>query len=341
MNMQKVIIIAEAGVNHNGDLGMAKELVRAAAEAGADFVKFQTFKADKLVSKAAKKAGYQARNINDGDDSQYTMLKKLEMPEEWHHELVSFASALGIQFLSTGFDEESIDFLDQLGMPFYKIPSGEITNKPYLEHIAGKGKPIILSTGMADLEEIEAAIRVILAQGIDRSQITVLHCNTEYPTSMTEVNLRAMNTIGEQLNVEIGYSDHTLGIEVPIAAVALGAKVIEKHFTLDRSLPGPDHLASLEPAELKAMVTAIRNIEVAVAGSGIKTPTASELQNKLVGRKSIHYAADLKAGTVLSPAHFKMMRPGTGISPMEADEFTGRTLATDVAEDQMLAREHF
>ncbi len=339
--MQKVIIIAEAGVNHNGDLGMAKDLVHAAADAGADFVKFQTFKADKLVSKAAKKAGYQSRNINDGDDSQYTMLKKLEMPEAWHYELIEYASALGIQFLSTGFDEESIDFLDKLGMPFYKIPSGEITNKPYLEHIASKGKPIILSTGMADLEEIEAAIGVLIGKGIAREQITVLHCNTEYPTPMSEVNLLAMNSIGSQLNVEIGYSDHTLGIEVPIAAVALGAKVIEKHFTLDRNLPGPDHLASLEPDELKSMVTAIRNIQTAISGSGTKIPTASELQNKLVGRKSIHYVSDLKAGTVLEKSHFKMMRPGTGISPMDADQYTGKVLATDVEEDQMLKTEDF
>jgi len=339
--MKNTIIIAEAGVNHNGSLDMAKALIDAAADAGADYVKFQTFKADKLVSKAAKKAAYQSRNTNDGNDSQYDMLKKLEMPEEWHYVLIDYAKSKHINFLSTGFDVESIDFLERLNMPFYKVPSGEITNKPYLQHIARKGKPIILSTGMAELSEIADAISVIESEGVLKKNITVLHCNTEYPTPMDDVNLLAMNTIRQQLNVTIGYSDHTLGIEVPIAAVALGAVVIEKHFTLDRTLPGPDHLASLEPGELKAMVTAIRNIEKAISGTGVKIPSASEIENKKIGRKSIHYACDLPQGCILSGGHFKMMRPGYGISPMLIDNYIGRVLAKEVKEDQMLEEDNF
>lgn len=338
--INKVMIIAEAGVNHNGDLALARKLIEAAADAGADFVKFQTFKADQLVSKTAVKAAYQVQNTQDERESQYTMLKKLEMPDEWHFELIEYAAEKGIRFLSTGFDESSIDFLDSLGIPFFKIPSGEITNKPYIQHVAQKGKPIILSTGMADITEVEDAIALITATGLPLEMITVLHCNTEYPTPMHEVNLLAMNGMARSLNVKVGYSDHTLGIEVPIAAVALGAVVIEKHFTLDRNLPGPDHLASLEPSELKAMVSAIRNISVAIVGSAVKAPTPSELRNRLVGRKSLHFSVSLPAGTVIKRDHLKIMRPGTGVSPMRIDDIIGRQLTSDVSLDELLLLTH-
>lgn len=335
-----VMIIAEAGVNHNGSLALAQQLVDAAAEAGADYIKFQTFKADKIVSKLARKAEYQSKNIGDGDDSQYNMLKQLEMPEAWHHELAARARDKGITFLSTGFDEESIDFLDTLQPDFYKIPSGEITNKPYLQHIAAKGKPVILSTGMANMDEVNQAIEVFTQAGIPLAQITVLHCNTEYPTPMHDVNLKAMQHIGSTLGVKTGYSDHTLGIEVPIAAVALGAVVIEKHFTLDRTLPGPDHLASLEPDELKQMVTAIRNIEQAIAGDGIKKPSPSEQKNIPLGRKSIHFAKDLPEGHLLTRTDFIMLRPGTGVSPMQIDTYIGRALKQAVNAGSLLSPEH-
>lgn len=337
----RVLIIAEAGVNHNGDFETAKKLIDAAAEAGADFVKFQTFKADKLVSKAAAKASYQIKNAGDEDLSQYTMLRKLEMPEAWHYDLKEYAGTKGIEFLSTGFDEESIDFLEKLDMPLYKVPSGEITNKPYLEHIAAKGKPIILSTGMADLNEIRNAMDVIIFSGISPDMITILHCNTEYPTPMTDVNLLAMNTIKKELNVKVGYSDHTLGTEVPIAAVALGALVIEKHFTLDRTMEGPDHPASLEPGELKAMVTAIRNIELAIAGNGTKEPSLSEIKNKIIARKSIHLKNAAKAGHVLSIQDLEMKRPGDGISPMKLDQIIGKKLKTDLPAEHKLTFNDF
>jgi N,N'-diacetyllegionaminate synthase len=328
--VKKTLIIAEAGVNHNGDFNLAKKLVDVAAEAGADIVKFQTFKAGKLVSPTARKAAYQIKNINDGDDSQFAMLKKLEMPEQWHYDLISYCKEKHIAFLSTGFDEESIDFLDSLGSPLFKIPSGEITNKPYLEHIARKGKPVILSTGMANLKEIEDAIRVMKNEGLSQEQISVLHCNTEYPTPFDDVNLGAMETIKNGLGVSVGYSDHTVGIEVPIAAVALGAQIIEKHFTLDRNLPGPDHKASLEPAELKAMVTGIRNIERALSGNGEKVPSKSEKKNIDIARKSLHYSGNLAAGHRLSRRDFVALRPGNGVSPMNIDTLVGLTLACDV-----------
>lgn len=328
--MERVLIIAEAGVNHNGDLNRAKELVAKAAEAGADFVKFQTFKADKIVSREAKKADYQAKNINDGDSSQFAMLKKLEMPEAWHYELIDYANSMGIRFLSTGFDEQSIDFLESLKPLLYKIPSGEITNKPYLQHIASKAKPIILSTGMANLEEIAQAIAVLEGMGITKAMITVLHCNTEYPTPMKDVNLKAMLHIEQVLGVKVGYSDHTLGIEVPIAAVALGACVIEKHFTLDRQLPGPDHAASLEPNELKAMVSGIRNIELALSGNGIKEPSESEVKNKSIVRKSIHLKRDMRKGEVISAEDILALRPGDGLSPMIIDSIVGKRVNRDL-----------
>jgi len=330
------IIIAEAGVNHNGDFELAKKLVTAAAEAGADYVKFQTFKADKIVSKSAKKAAYQESNINDGDDSQYAMLKQLEMPEDWHTELIAYANKNNIKFLSTGFDEESVDFLDQLGSPFFKIPSGEITNKPYLRHIGGKGKPVILSTGMANMEEIKAAIKVLIENGVPKNEITVLHCNTEYPTPMEDVNLIAMINIQNTLGVKVGYSDHTQGIEVPIAAVALGASVIEKHFTLDCNLPGPDHKASLEPEELKAMVKAIRNIEKAISGSGKKEPSPSEEKNIVVARKSIVANCSIKKGELFTTQNLSVKRPGNGISPMLWDEILGLTAIKDFEPDDLI-----
>lgn len=332
----RTLIIAEAGVNHNGRLELAKSLISKAALAGADFVKFQTFKADKIASKSAKKAEYQERNIDDGDDSQYEMLKKLEMPLDWYPELINYASQCNIKFLSTGFDKDSIDFLDALGIPFFKIPSGEITNKPYLQHIARKGKPIILSTGMTTIEEVNDAISVLTESGIKKSDITVLHCTTEYPTPMIEVNLRAMLSIKESLGLAVGYSDHTKGIEVPIAAVALGACVIEKHFTIDRSLPGPDHLASLEPDELNAMVSAIRNIELAMQGSGIKEPSPSELKNMSIARKSIIASRFIRKGDLFSEQNITVKRPGTGISPMLWDDVIGTRAVRDFNEDELI-----
>jgi N,N'-diacetyllegionaminate synthase len=340
MNLNKVLIIAEAGVNHNGDLEIAKKLIESAAEAGADYVKFQTFKADKLVSKYAKKAVYQQKNSSSSDDTQMSMLKKLEIPDEWYGELVSHAKKQNIAFLSTGFDEESIDFLDILDVPFFKIPSGELTNKPYLMHVASKGKPVILSTGMATLLEIEKSLAVLINEGVPKEAITILHCNTEYPTPMKDVNLLAMTAIGDLLAVKFGYSDHTIGIEVPIAAVALGAKVIEKHFTLNRMMEGPDHLASLEPSELKQMVLAIRNIELAISGSGLKEPSASEINNIQIARKSIHISHPIPKGTILNQTHLSMKRPGDGISPMDIDKIIGKIIMLDLDSDSKLQWEH-
>jgi N-acetylneuraminate synthase/N,N'-diacetyllegionaminate synthase len=334
--MTKVLIIAEAGVNHNGDFEKAKKLIEVAAEAGADVVKFQTFKAEKLVSSSAKKAQYQKNNFFEADDNQLNMLKKLELPYHWHQELIDYAKAHTIQFASTGFDEESVDFLANLGQSFFKIPSGEITNLPYLQHIASKNKPTILSTGMADLQEIGEAVEVLLNAGLTKEKITVLHCNTEYPTPMEDVNLKAMLHIEQVLKVKIGYSDHTLGIEVPIAATALGATVIEKHFTLDRNFPGPDHSASLEPNELKAMVQGIRNIEKALSGSGIKSPSKSESKNKIVARKSILLNKDLVAGTIITKEDLDIKRPGNGISPMKINEVIGKELKTDKPNETIL-----
>lgn len=330
------LIIAEAGVNHNGNIEIAKQLIEAAADAGVDFVKFQTFKADSLVSKSAKKAEYQQKNIHDNDDSQYSMLKKLELNEEMHFELKNHCKKCGIKFLSTGFDNDSIDFLDSIDISFYKIPSGEITNKPYLKHIASKHKPIILSTGMATITEIKDAINVLVCEGISIDKIIVLHCNTEYPTPMEDVNLKAMLNIGSELGVTFGYSDHTNGIEIPIAAVALGAKVIEKHFTLDRNLPGPDHKASLEPDELKAMVNAIRNVEIALSGSGIKEPSPSEIKNIDIARKSIVASRKILKGELFSEENLCVKRPGNGISPMLWDDVIGKKAIRDFQEDELI-----
>lgn len=329
MSKNKVLIIAEAGVNHNGDIQKAFQLIDAAVEAGVDYVKFQTFKAETIVSPKAKKADYQAKNIGDTDDSQFNMLKKLELSDSDHHELIKYADQKGIAFFSTAFDVEGVKYLNQLGLDRFKVPSGEITNYPYLRAIAQLGKPVILSTGMATLGEIEDAIHVLRTFGIKRKDITVLHCNTEYPTPMEDVNLKAMKTIGRAFGVAIGYSDHTLGIEVPIAATALGATVIEKHFTLDRNLPGPDHKASLEPQELKAMVLAIRNIELAIAGNGRKEPSKSEVKNKEIARKSIHLSKALQQGDILTEDNIIALRPGDGISAMEWERVMGRAIAHD------------
>ncbi len=335
-----VIIIAEAGVNHNGSIETARRLIDVACDAGADFVKFQTFKAEKLVAKNARKAAYQQQNMQDGDGTQFDMLSKLELSEDDHFKLRDYASSRGIKFFSTAFDDEGLDFLDSLGLTIFKIPSGEITNLPYLKKVANKKKPTILSTGMATLGEIESALNVLLENGLRRNQITVLHCNTEYPTPFLDVNLKAMNTIAQAFNVKVGYSDHTLGIEVPIAAVALGARCIEKHFTLSRSMEGPDHKASLEPDELKAMVAAVRNIEKAISGSGLKEPSPSETKNKEIARKSIHLRNDLSKGHILEAADLIMKRPGNGISPMNIDTVLGKKLAQDLASDTMLEFKH-
>ena len=340
MQVSKTIIIAEAGVNHNGDFNKARELIEVAADAGADYVKFQTFKANKIVDKSAKKAEYQLRNINDGNDSQYAMLKKLEMPEEWHFRLQEYAQSLGIAFLSTAFDEESVDFLESLNPDFYKIPSGEITNKPYLEHVAGKGKKLIMSTGMADIEEVGEAVNVLENAGLEKSKLTLLHCNSEYPTPMRDVNLFAMLHMQKELDVKVGYSDHTLGIEIPIAAVALGASVIEKHFTLSRNMPGPDHKASLEPKELKGMVTAIRNIELAISGSGEKKPSQSEKKNLQLSRKSIYYRNNLNKGHKVQTTDLIMLRPGNGVSPMNIDGIVGSTMLRNVKAFELLDINH-
>jgi N-acetylneuraminate synthase/N,N'-diacetyllegionaminate synthase len=337
----KVIIIAEAGVNHNGDYKLAKKLILEAAKAGADYVKFQTFKADKLVSKDAQKADYQKSNLKEGGDTQYEMLKKLEMSEECHYKLIEYAKECDIKFLSTGFDEDSVDFLDSLKIDLFKIPSGEITNKPYLEHIAKKGKPVVISTGMSNLQEIKDAIDVFEKHQISKNDITILHCNTEYPTPMQDVNLLAMNTIQKVLEVNVGYSDHTLGIEVPIAAVALGAVIIEKHFTLDRNMVGPDHLASLVPEELKQMITSIRNIEKAISGSGIKQPSDSEKKNLAVVRKSLHYKDDLIKGAIIEKQDLITLRPGNGISPMNYEEIIGKTLSRNVLKNELIKTTDF
>ncbi|MBA2744879.1 MAG: N-acetylneuraminate synthase [Flavisolibacter sp.] len=339
--MEKVLIIAEAGVNHNGSLKLAKQLVDAAAEANVDYVKFQTFKAEKLVSSTAQKAAYQLENTGDKTETQFQMLKKLELSKEDHESLMAYCKSKNIQFFSTAFDLDSLEYLAEIGLNLVKIPSGEITNLPYLQKASRLFKKVILSTGMAKMDEIKEAVDVFIQAGIKRNNMTVLHCNTEYPTPMQDVNLLAMNQIGKELEVAIGYSDHTLGIEVPIAAVALGATIIEKHFTLDRNMEGPDHRASLEPGELKAMVSAIRNIEKTISGTGIKTPSPSELKNIAIARKSIHIAHDVKAGHTLTAEDLMMKRPGIGISPMRLNEVIGRKLMKDLDTDHLLSNEDF
>ena len=333
--MNEAFIIAEAGVNHNGSIDFAKKLIDAAADSGANAVKFQTFKAEKLVSKNAEKAKYQKENINDGDDSQFNMLKKLELDVDTHRELISYCKQKNIMFLSTPFDPDSIELLNDLGLEIFKIPSGEITNLPYLRHIGSLNKKVVLSTGMADIGEIEDALDVLMLAGTKKENITVLHANTMYPTPMEDVNLRAMVTIGNAFDIKYGYSDHTLGIEVDIAAVAMGASCIEKHFTLDKNMEGPDHKASLEPDELKAMVKAIRNIELAL-GSSVKKPSKSETPNIAVARKSIVANTEIKKGEILTEENITIKRPGNGINPMRWDEIV-RTVATkDYKEDDLI-----
>lgn len=338
--MDRCIIIAEAGVNHNGSVALAKKMIDVAVEAGVDFVKFQTFKAEKLVSRVAPKALYQDVNMPGKKGSQHEMLKRLELSEADHFELANYAKEHGIKFFCTAFDEDGLDFLEKLDIEIFKVPSGEITNLPYLKRIAQKGKPTILSTGMSTLGEIEAAISVLIENGLDREKLTVLHCNTEYPTPFIDVNLKAMDTIRHALKVNVGYSDHTMGIEVPIASVSLGASIIEKHFTLDRSMEGPDHIASLEPQELKAMVTAIRNLELALGGDGIKKPSPSELKNREIARKSIHLRRNLTRGHIITIDDIIMKRPGNGISPMDMDFVIGRKLSLDLAADSLLKYGH-
>jgi len=330
----KTLIIAEAGVNHNGDLARARQLIDAAAKAGADLVKFQTFSANRLVTRTATKADYQTQTT-DKKESQHEMLRRLELSAEMHKELIEHCAARNIGFFSTAFDIESIDLLVSLGQDHFKIPSGEITNLPYLRRIGRLGQAVILSTGMATLGEIESAIDVLEQAGTPRANITVLHCTTEYPTPMAEVNLRAMQSIQRAFGVAVGYSDHTPGIEVAIAAVAMGASVIEKHFTMDRNLPGPDHKASLEPEGLMAMVAAIRNIEIAL-GDGVKRLTQSEARNKPVMRKSVVASQAIKAGEIFSTKNITVKRPGTGISPMRWDEVIGRAASRDFAEDELI-----
>ncbi len=334
--MQRTIIIAEAGVNHNGNTDIARKLIDVAAEAGVDYVKFQTFKADKLVSKHAQKAQYQKDNMGGDDTSQYAMLKKLELSEGMHDELIAYCKFKNIQFLSTPFDDESIIYLRSKGITIGKIPSGEITNMPYLRNMAAAFPEIILSTGMATMEEINAAIDVLIKEGTKRDKITILHCNTEYPTPMDDVNLLAMLSIKKETGIDVGYSDHTLGIEVPVAAVALGAVVIEKHFTLDKNMEGPDHRASLEPAELIAMVKAIRNVEAAVSGSGVKEPSKSEIKNRSVARKSIVASTSIKKGDLLTPNNIMVKRPGDGLSPMRWDEVVGTNATKDFETDELI-----
>lgn len=329
-----IFIIAEAGVNHNGSMELAKKLIDIAIDAGADAIKFQTFKADKLVSKTAQKAEYQ-KHTTDSAESQFEMIKKLELDEAAHHELITYCKTKNILFLSTPFDHESIELLDSLDMEIFKIPSGEITSLPYLRKIGKLQKKVILSTGMADLGEIEDALEVLIAAGTAKENITVLHATTEYPCPMEDVNLKSMQTIASAFGVKVGYSDHTKGIEVPIAAVAMGASVVEKHFTLDKTMEGPDHKASLEPDELKAMVIAIRNIEKAL-GDGIKKASPSELKNIVIARKSIVAARPIKIGETFTKINLAIKRPGNGINPMRWDEIIGKKASRDYAEDDLI-----
>jgi len=329
-----VLIIAEAGVNHNGSVELAKKLIDKAVFAGADAVKFQTFKAKNVASKNAPKADYQKQTTNS-KESQFDMIKKLELDERAHKELITYCKEANIMFLSTPFDLESVDLLNELGLQIFKIPSGEITNLPYLRHIGSLNKKVILSTGMSDLKEIGEAIKILTNAGTLKENITVLHANTMYPTPMEDVNLRAMQTIQDKFNVAVGYSDHTLGIEVDIAAVAMGATIIEKHFTIDKTMDGPDHKSSINPEELKAMVSSIRNIEKAL-GSSIKKPSKSEKPNIIMARKSIVASKSIKKGELFTENNLTTKRPGTGLSPMEWDSVIGKVAKRDYQIDDLL-----
>jgi N,N'-diacetyllegionaminate synthase len=335
--MSKVIIIAEAGVNHNGSLENAFKLIDAAVDAGVDYVKFQTFKSENLVSKSAKKADYQIQNTGNSTDSQYEMLKKLELSHENHELLIDYCKQKNIRFFSTAFDLDSLQYLKEIGLDLVKIPSGEITNLPYLRKAAQLFNRVVLSTGMCTMEDIEAAVNVFTEEeAISKENITILHCNTEYPTPMNDVNLKAMLFIQQEFGTDVGYSDHTLGIEVPVAAVALGASVIEKHFTLDNTMDGPDHAASLEPQQLKEMVKAIRNIEQAISGDGIKKPSESEMKNIEIARKSIVASAPISKGEIFTEDNLTIKRPGTGISPMKWDEVMGKVASKDYSTDDLI-----
>lgn len=332
---QPCYFIAEAGVNHNGDMALARQLIDAAAAAGADAVKFQTFKAEKLVTATAPKAAYQQQNMG-GSESQFEMLKRLELLPDMHQELQHYCAAQGIAFLSTPFDEDSADFLESLGVAAFKIPSGELTNLPFLQHLARKGLPMIVSTGMSYLSEVEAALHSIQAAG--DPPLILLHCVSNYPAAAEDSNLRAMHTLHTAFNVPVGYSDHTLGLEVPLAAVAMGAVLVEKHFTLDRTLPGPDHAASLEPEELRALVAGIRKVEAAL-GDGIKRPTPAELDTAAVARKSLITAQAIPAGAEITAAMITIKRPGTGLPPAMRDFVLGRRAARDLAAGEVISLE--
>ena len=333
--MQHVTVIAEAGVNHNGDPEMALQLIDAAAAAGADYVKFQTFRADHIATATAPKADYQQQTTGTAE-SQLDMIRKLDLSEQTHLHLVQRCREKGIRFLSTAFDLPSVELLERIGIDFYKIPSGELTNLPYLRKIAALGKPVLLSTGMATLQEVRDTFEVLVNGGIAKERITILQCTTEYPAPPAETNLLAMRTMQQEFGTAVGFSDHTEGITIAIAAVAMGATVIEKHFTLDRNLPGPDHKASLEPDELKAMIDGIRLVEKAM-GDGIKRPGNAEMRNKNIARKSLHLTKDLAAGHVLTANDLIPKRPGNGISPMLIDTVIGKKLLRDgVADEQLL-----
>ena len=331
---KSVFIIAEAGVNHNGSVELAKKLIDVAYEAKVDAIKFQTFKTENLVSKNAQKAYYQ-KETTSKEESQFDMIKKLELDVDTHNELISYCNSKNIMFLSTPFDHDSIDLLNNIGLNIFKVPSGEITNLPYLRHIGSLRKEVILSTGMADIGEIEDALDVLISSGTKKDDITILHANTMYPTPMEDVNLKAMNTIGNTFDCKYGYSDHTLGIEVDIAAVAMGATVIEKHFTLDKTMVGPDHKASLEPDELVSMVKAIRNIELALGGS-IKKPSKSETPNMKIARKSIVANCEIKIGDILTENNLAIKRPGNGISPMNWDDIMNTIAQKNYNKDDLI-----
>jgi len=329
-----VFIIAEVGINHNGSIDLAKKLIDEASNAGADAVKFQTFKAKNLVIKNSEKANYQ-KNITNPKETQFNMLKKLELSKEMHLELIKYSKNKNIKFLSSAFDHDSIELLKDLGLKIFKIPSSEITNLPYLRHIGKLNKKIFLSTGMSNMDEVKNAVDILINSGTKKNNITVLHTNTEYPTPIKDVNLRAMVTIGNELNIKFGYSDHTLGIEVDIAAVAMGASCIEKHFTLDCNMEGPDHKASLEPNQLKEMVKVIRNIELAM-GNGIKKPSKSELPNIHIARKSIVAKTKINKGETLTKKNLAVKRPAGGINPMKWDKVVGTKAKKDYNEDEFI-----
>jgi N,N'-diacetyllegionaminate synthase len=331
---KRILIIAEAGVNHNGDINLAKQLIEIAADAGADVVKFQTFNAARLVLHNAIKADYQLKT-SDSNETQFTMLSKLELTESMHHQLIAHCKLFNIGFLSTAFDIESVNLLVGLNQKLFKVPSGEITNLPYLRHIGKLNKKVILSSGMSSIKEVKDAVKLLNSSGTSRNKITVLHCTSEYPTPMNEVNLLAMQSISSDLGLEVGYSDHTIGIEVAIAAAAMGASVIEKHFTINRNLPGPDHQASLEPGELKDMIFAIRNIEIAM-GDGVKDLSPSEVKNQPVIRKSLVALKAIEAGELFTNQNVTTKRPGTGISPMRWDEFIGKPAQKNYKEDDLI-----